>query len=96
MKAAAKLFAELIRLPMPARRAIAGALADIAQELMTAEAPRTSRDQELDRLAELEHELRDLPPNDRVDAILQRMPSIGSRSAYYRKRRALRSPTNPT
>lgn len=89
MKAAAKLIEELLRLPMPARRAIALALSDVAQELLTVESAAAVRHEELSRLAELEYELRDLPPADRADAVIARMPTIRSRSAYYRKRKLL-------
>jgi hypothetical protein len=89
--AADKLLEQIIRLPMPARRSIALALSDVAQEILTAKSPDATRDTELEQLARLEHDMHESTPAERCAAAIARIPTIRSRSAYYRKLELLRS-----
>jgi len=86
MKPTQRLFDLIAQLPTRQRVAIALALADVSQELLTAKTSKGA-EPDLEELAVLEIELRELPPSERVDVITQRMHY--SRATYFRKRKQL-------
>lgn len=91
-RAATRLFSLLTQLPTEQRVAIALALADLSQELLTVSPPQTEEHQRVTLLESLESELRDRPPSERAAAIRER--TGWSKSSYYRRRKKL-SPASP-
>lgn len=88
MKSAANRFFDVLAsLPPAYRVAIALALKDLGDELLVAAPSKTTEDEKLATLAEIERKYRDSPASVRETAA---MAALGcSRATYYRKREKL-------